>query len=172
MKNILSKRMSIGDIQEICALAQDEQAESTIEELYALTLDADDRTSANALWCLTHIDDHVWLHAKRDELIGRALAENSITKLRLMLTLLLRQPFEEDSLRSDFIDFCVNKITACSLPYAIRALCMKLPFEQMKHHRELLAELEAALELLEQESLSPALASAKRQVMEKISRCS
>lgn len=44
---------------------------------------------------------------------------------------------------------------------------MKLAYEQMKHYPELLAELKAALNILEQEALSPDLASAKRQVMKK-----
>ena len=72
-----------------------------------------------------------------------------------MLSILLRQPFEEESLRSDFIDFCVSKITACAQPYAIRAYCMKLAYEQMKYYPELLSELKMALDMLEQEVLSP-----------------
>ena len=168
MRNTLSKRISLSDIQDICALVQDKKDRSAREELYALTLSEDERTAANALWCLTHLSDDEWLYAKHDDLIDRALAETNITKLRLMLTLLLRQPFDAESLRADFIDFCMGKITACSYPYAIRALCIKLAFEQMKHHSELLAELMAALELQEQESLSPGLASAKRQVMKRM----
>lgn len=84
--------------------------------------------------------------------------------------LLLRQPFEEESLRSDFIDFCIAKITACSQPYAIRCYCMKLAYEQMKYYPELLEELRMALDMLEQEVLSPGMLSAKRQIMKKIKR--
>ena len=91
-------------------------------------------------------------------------------KRRLMLHLLLRQPFEEESLRSDFIDFCIAKITACSQPYAIRCYCMKLAYEQMKYYPELLEELRMALDMLEQEVLSPGMLSAKRQIMKKIKR--
>ena len=93
-----------------------------------------------------------------------------VTKRRLMLQLLLRQPFEEESLRSDFIDFCIAKITACSQPYAIRSYCMKLAYEQMKYYPELLEELRMALDMLEQEVLSPGMLSAKRQIMKKIKR--
>lgn len=168
MRKTLSHRMCIGDINDICALVQDEKDRSAREELYALTLSEDERTASNALWCLTHLCDDEWLYTKHEDLIDRALAERNITKLRLILTLLLRQPFNAESLRADFIDFCVSRITACSYPYAIRALCIKLAFEQMKHHSELLAELKAALELLEQESLSPGLASARRQVMKRM----
>ena len=85
-----------------------------------------------------------------------------------MLVLLSRLSFTEENLRSDFIDYCIAKITACSQPYGVRALCIKLAWEQMKFHQELLAELKLALEMLEQETLSPGLASAKRQVMKKM----
>jgi hypothetical protein len=100
-------------------------------------------------------------HRKEEEHVG---------KRSLMLNLLLRQPFEEEFLRSDFIDFCVSKITACAQPYAIRAYCMKLAYGQMKYYPELLSELKMALDMLEQETLSPGLASAKRQILMKIKR--
>ena len=87
-----------------------------------------------------------------------------------MLHLLLRQPFEEESLRTDFIDFCIAKITACSQADAIRCYCMRLAYEQMKYYPELLEELRMALDMLEQEVLSPGLLSAKRQIMKKIKR--
>lgn len=158
------------DIYEICILTHGNNRRKT--ELYQLTLDEDERISINALWVFTHFDlqNNEWLYAKHDDLIDRVLVEKNMTKLRLILSLLIRQPFEEASLRSDFIDFCVGKITACSYPYAIRALCMKLAYEQMKYYPELLAELKAALDMLEQEALSPGLTSAKRQILQKIKK--
>ena len=98
------------------------------------------------------------------------MKEKHVGKCRLMLNLLLRQPFEEDSLRSDFIDFCIAKITACAQSYAIRTYCIKLAYEQMKYYPELLEELKMALYMLEQEILSPGLLSAKRQIMKKIEK--
>ncbi len=158
------------DIHEICILCHGNSRKKA--ELYQLTFDEDERVATNALWVFTHFDlqNNEWLYSKHDDLIDRVLMEKNMTKLRLMLSLLLRQPFEEEYLRSDFIDFCVAKITACSYPYAIRALCMKLAYEQMKYYPELLSELKTALDMLEQEVLSPGLASAKRQIMKKIKR--
>ena len=158
------------DIHEICILCHGNSRKKA--ELYQLTFDEAERVATNALWVFTHFDlqNNEWLYSKHDDLIDRVLMEKNMTKLRLMLSLLLRQPFEEESLRSDFIDFCVAKITACSYPYAIRALCMKLAYEQMKYYPELLSELKTALDMLEQEVLSPGLQSAKKQIMKKIKR--
>ncbi len=170
MRQKLSHKLALSDILHICLLMQGKDNDSRKEELYRLTFDKDERVAVNALWVFTHFDsiNNEWLYTKHDDLIDRVLIEPTVTKRRLMLTLLLRQPFDENSLRSDFIDFCVSKITACAQPYAIRALCIKLAYEQMKYYPELLAELKMALGMLEQEVLSPGLMSAKRQIMKKI----
>ena len=172
MRNQLINRLSVNDIYSLCLQTQDKENNCLKEELYQLTFDENDRVSFNALWALTHFDEanNLWLFQKHNELIDRVLAEKNETKRRLMLHLLLRQPFEEESLRSDFIDFCIAKITACSQPYAIRCYCMKLAYEQMKYYPELLEELRMALDMLEQEVLSPGMLSAKRQIMKKIKR--
>ena len=168
MRKKLNKKLCMDDIYEICILCHGNSRKKV--ELYQLIFDEDERVATNALWVFTHFDmqNNEWLYAKHDDLIDRVLVEKNETKRRLMLSLLLRQPFEEESLRSDFIDFCIAKITACSQPYAIRCYCMKLAYEQMKYYPELLTELKAAIDMLEQEPLSPGLTSAKKQVMKKI----
>ena len=168
MRKKLNKKLCMDDIYEICILCHGNSRKKA--ELYQLIFDEDERVATNALWVFTHFDmqNNEWLYAKHDDLIDRVLVEKNETKRRLILSLLLRQPFEEKSLRSDFIDFCITKITACSQPYAIRCYCMKLAYEQMKYYPELLTELKAAIDMLEQEPLSPGLTSAKKQVMKKI----
>ena len=168
MRKKLNKKLCMDDIYEICILCHGNSRKKA--ELYQLIFDEDERVATNALWVFTHFDmqNNEWLYAKHDDLIDRVLVEKNETKRRLMLSLLLRQPFEEESLRSNFIDFCIAKITACSQPYAIRCYCMKLAYEQMKYYPELLTELKAAIDMLEQEPLSPGLTSAKKQVMKKI----
>ena len=168
MRKKLNKKLCMDEIYEICILCHGNSRKKA--ELYQLIFDEDERVATNALWVFTHFDmqNNEWLYAKHDDLIDRVLVEKNETKRRLILSLLLRQPFEEESLRSDFIDFCIAKITACSQPYAIRCYCMKLAYEQMKYYPELLTELKAAIDMLEQEPLSPGLTSAKKQVMKKI----
>ena len=172
MRKILQDKICMNDINKICIMTQGKENDHRKEELYQLTFDENERVAFNALWALSHFDEanNEWLYAKHDDLIDRILLEKSMTKLRLMLSLLIRQPFEEATLRSDFIDYCIAKITACSYPYAIRAYCMKLAYEQMKYYPELLEELRMALDMLEQEVLSPGMLSAKKQIMKKIKR--
>ena len=166
----LTHRLSQSDINELCALTQGEHNDNLKEELYQLTLDSDRRVATNALWVFTHFasDDNKWLYAKHDLLIDRCLKEKDATKLRLMLNLLLRQPYTEEDIRTDFIDFCLMRLADPKSPYAIRALCIKLAYEQMKHWPELLNELRQTLEMISCEPLSPGLRSAWRQVMKKL----
>ena len=166
----LTNRLSQSEINELCVLTQGEHNNNLKEELYQLTLDANRRVATNALWVFTHfaVVDNEWLYAKHDQLIDRCLKEQNVTKLRLMLTLLLRQPYTEEDVRTDFIDFCLMRHTDPKSPYAIRAQCIKLAYEQMRYWPELLNELRQTLNMISCEPLSPGLRSAWRQVMKKL----
>ena len=170
MKNLLSHRLSQSEIKNLCALTQGEHNDNLKEELYQLTLNADRRVATNALWVFTHFAavDNKWLYAKHDQLIDRCLKEKDTTKLRLMLNLLLRQPYTEEDIRTDFIDYCLMRLTDPKSPYAVRAQCIKLAYEQMRQWPELLDELRQTLEMISCEPLSPGLRSAWRQVMRKL----
>ena len=166
----LTHRLSQSEIHELCTLTQGEHNDNLKEELYQLTLDADRRVATNALWVFTHFSavDNEWLYAKHDQLIDRCLNEKDATKLRLMLNLLLRQPYTEEDIRTDFIDFCLTRLADPKSPYAVRAQCIKLAYEQMRYWPELLNELRQTLEMISCEPLSPGLRSAWRQVMKKL----
>ena len=87
-----------------------------------------------------------------------------------MLNLLLRQPYTEEAIRTDFIDFCLTRLADTKSPYAVRAQCIKLAFVQMRYWPELLNELCQTLEMISCEHLSPGLRSAWRQVMKRIQK--
>ena len=164
------QRLSQDDIHEMCFLTQGPDNDSLKEELYTLISDEDVRVSYNALWVFAHFDlsNNKWLYAKHDELIDKAIAEKHDGKKRLLLTLLLRQPFECDTLRTDFIDFCFETIQSSHEPCSNRALCMKLAYEQCRFFPEFLSELSNCLEIISAESLSSGLKTARRNVMKKI----
>lgn len=173
MKTLLTHRLSQSEIMQLCASTHGAHNNHLKEKLYQLTLDDYRRVAVNALWTFTHFAaaDNEWLYAKHDQLIERAITEQDVTKLRLILTLLLRQPFDEEAIRTDFIDFCLARITDARAPYAIRAQCIKLAYEQMRHWPELLNELRQTLNMISCEPLSPGLRSAWKQVMKKILSC-
>lgn len=135
-----------------------------------MTNDTNRRVATNALWLFQHFAkaDNEWLYAKHHELIDRSLTTSDATVLRLTLSLLLRQPFEESQVRTDFIDYCLDHLTDARQPYAIRSQCIKLAYLQMRYWLELLDELKRTLELVARNPMSPAIKSAWRQVMAKM----
>ena len=114
MRKILQDKICMNDINKICIMTQGKENDHRKEELYQLTFDENDRVSFNALWALTHFDEanNPWLFQKHDDLIDRVLVEKNETKRRLMLQLLLRQPFEEkEGLKKQKIadlSFCIE----------------------------------------------------------------
>lgn len=166
----LTVRLTKDDIQEMCRITQGDHNHRFKEELYALTNDTNRRVATNALWLFQHFAkaDNEWLYAKHHELIDRSLTTSDATMLRLTLSLLLRQPFEESQVRTDFIDYCLDHLTDAHQPYAIRSQCMKLAYLQMRYWPELLDELKRTLELVARNPMSPAIKSAWRQVMAKM----
>ena len=163
-------KIGLNDIHEICFMTQGKENDYRKEELYQFTFDEDDRVAFNALHALSHFDlaNNEWLYSKHDNLIDRVMKEKHVGKCRLMLNLLLRQPFDEEDIRTDFIDYCLMRLTDPKSPYAVRAQCIKLAYEQMKYWPELLNELRQTLEMISCEPLSPGLRSAWRQVMKKL----
>lgn len=151
LKTILSSRISGNDAR---ALARTDFK----EELFQLIFDEDKRTSDNAAWVMTHLPKtaDAWLTEHQNTLIDEAMRTESTTKLRLILNLLERTPFQQDSIRTDFLDFCFNIILSDE-PIGVKTLAIKLTYAQSVHYPELLEEFNTALQMMEPEVLPAAL---------------
>ena len=145
--------------------------EALADALFSLAGDADDRVSYNALWIFTHFSAPAKqrLLPMRDALIDLLLEQSHIGKQRLILTLLESLPTSEEDVRADYLDFCISKINSAEA-YAIRAFCLKQAFAQCRFHPDLLSELEAEMDRMDFEDLSPGLQSARRIVRRRIAR--
>ena len=168
----LADRIHKDDINLLCNLIHNENNDNMKKELYQLVTDPDDRISYNALWVFCHfnVQDNKWLYQKQKELIEMAMNVEHCGKKRLLLSILNSQPFKKDNLRTDFIDFCLTRITSYIEPYAIRVFCMRLAYKQCIYYSELLTELKSYLEMLTSEPLSPGLRSARKDIMKKIGK--
>ena len=169
-RELLSGRIHENQIHELVFLTQGRRNDTKKEMLYRLIFDADKRVADNAAWVFTHFDaeNNEWLYRKHDELIDETMKTASETKLRLILSILLRQPFPEEGIRTDFLDFCLRNMPAADRPTGIRALCMKLAYRQCRWFPELLAELETALSIMEPEFLTAGLRSTLKNVLKEL----
>ena len=161
LKTILAGRISGSDAK---ALA----GGNFKEELFQLLFDEDKRTSDNAAWVMTHLPKtvDVWLTERQNTLIDEAMRTGSTTKRRLIMNLLERTSFQQDSIRTDFLDFCFNIILSDE-PVGVKTLAIKLTYAQSIYYPELLEELNTALQMMEPEVLPAALKYIRNKMLKK-----
>lgn len=171
LRNRLEHRMHAGEIDEIASLAHENTNADLREDIFRMTMDENDRVAYNALWCLSHMphSNAKWLRTKHNRMIDRLLACRNTSHRRLLLTLLERNFDTKAPLRTDFLDYCLDTINS-TLPYAQRALCMKLAYVQCRAIPELLSELREVLELTAYGHSSPGILSARRNILKKMDR--
>ena len=168
LKEKLSQRLHLNDIQEIANLAR--QNSKSMQKLYDLLFDSDDLVAYQAAWALTHFStkDNQRLYEKQDELIDEVLTCSHTGKRRLILTLLYKQTFANPP-RIDFLDFCMERMISIKEPVGIRSLCMKLSYVLCRPIPELMQELDSMFEMMEGD-LSPAIQAAKRNILNAMNR--
>lgn len=168
----LARSIGQGEVKDLARQACGRGNEAARQALYGLMLDADNRVATNAAWVLGRLDrqGREWLRTKRGELMDEALRTPYDNKRRLVLALLLRQPWGKECLRADFLDFCLARMGSRAETTSVKTLCMKLAYEQCKHHPDLLRELREALLLLEPEALPTGVKTVRRNALDFIDR--
>lgn len=167
-EELLSHKITMADIRDVVAWTGGDI--SRLNYLWSLASCGNTQISTNALWIMTRLPDSdmEWIISLRDEMIDMLLAENNVSKKRILLKILREQEYDADNIRTDFLDFCMSKINSECEPYAIRCFCMYAAFKMCRHYTELITELEHHLEMMSYQSLSPGLQSALRQTNDKI----
>jgi len=162
-KSKLSQRINMHDIQEILYLIQGNDKQK--QKLYNLIFDPDDTTAYQAAWVFTHLtlSENQWLYSKQNELIEEVLKCQHPGKRRLILALLYRQPLANPP-RTDFLDFCLERMIAKSELPGVQTLCMKLAYELCRQTPELLKEYQSMLELIEPDFLPISLRTVRKNI--------
>lgn len=170
IESILAQRINLPQIQLIATWAAEKPENRN--ELWKLLYSPERQISVNALWVLTHLpkSEYEWLLSKHNELIDMLLQETDTSKKRMLLHILREQEYDMDSLRTDFLDWCLTNINSENEPYAIRAFSIHLAFSMCRHYPELLAELQQHLTMLTLQTLSPGLISARRHALNAIKK--
>ncbi|MFB5946736.1 hypothetical protein [Albibacterium profundi] len=165
LKQRLSSRIHMTDIRSIIHYVQG--SDERKQELYALLFDTDEKVVAYyAGWVMSHFPkkENEWLFDKQDELIDLAMDCRYDGLRRQVLTILYRQPMRRSE-RVDFLDFCMEAMFSSRQPLAVQSLGIKIAYEICRLIPELNQELKAALDLVDEEELSPAIRAAKRNVL-------
>jgi hypothetical protein len=137
------------------------------ETFFRLLSDEDKRVSDNAAWVLSHARGvcRGYLADRQSDLIDMVMAAATATFRRLLLSILLKQTFRKETLRVDFIDFCMQGMADSRQSVGVRALCLYLSWAQCRHYPELVDELRMMIGMLDGETMTSGLRCAKRRVL-------
>lgn len=130
--------------------------------------DADYQVARNCLWGLTKATDEELqqLQPMLHDFIDLALtAENSSVR-RLSLNVVERLRMEEDDLRTDFLDYCLEHMQDVNEYPGIQSLAMKLAYRMARFYPELLGELLRTAEDMEVEYYKPAVLSVRTRLLQ------
>ena len=90
-------------------------------------------------------------------LIDLAISTPDTSLRRLVLALVERQPIDKETLRTDFLDFCLTHMVMLEEPPGVQALCMKLAHRMCSFYHELQHEFYATLNMMQAEHYKPGL---------------
>ena len=132
--------------------------------------DEDYRVARNALWSMTKATNSELsqLQPIYNELIDLAMTTNNSSVCRLSLNIIERMKMEEDDLRTDFLDFCLEKMTAIDGFPGIQSLAMKLAYRMCKFYPELMDELIVTLKAMEMDFYPPAVKSVRNRILKSL----
>jgi hypothetical protein len=127
----------------------------------------DYQVARNCLWGLTKATDKELsqLQVILDELIDLAMNTGNSSVRRLSLNLVARLKMEEDDLRTDFLDFCLDHMADINEFPGIQSICMKLAYRMCKFYPELMDELKRTLRAMEIDYYKPAVKSVRRRIL-------
>ena len=127
----------------------------------------DERVTRNAFWTLTKATDKELsqLQPILNELMDLALTMSSSSVRRLSLNIIERLRMEEDDLRTDFLDFCLEHMADADELPGIQSISMKLAYRMCKFYPELLAEFKATLESMEPDFFKPAVNCVRNRII-------
>ena len=154
----------MNDIHEITFLTQGNNKRK--QELYNLLFDVYDKIAYQAAWVFTHFssNENEWLYDKQDELIDEVLVCRHPGKRRLLLAIIFRQPLKNPP-RTDFLDFCLEKMISKKELPSVRMLCMKLAYEMCRNIPELMQELRVLLDIMESDLQEASMRAVHKNVL-------
>ncbi|WP_276633695.1 hypothetical protein [Prevotella pallens] len=172
LRSRLAKRIYGEEVKQLASMAQSSFNDREFDEFFQLLYDEEARVAENVALIMSHFNKagRERLNSRKQLIMTEAMRTSNATKLRLLLTIILRQPFSEEEIATPFLDFCLDNITSSAQPIAIKSLSIYLSFQQCKFFPELLQELEAILHSYDGVPLSPGLKCARTKVLQAIAK--
>lgn len=155
-------------IDDIKALAHRAHSDAGFRDSLFEEMQGDDlREAYNAAWALTHLpkEDNIYINMYRAKLVQLAITTSEVPLRRLSMVLLERLEWGRDDIRTDLLDFCLEHMMLADEPYGVKALCMKLAYQQCRHYPELKEELRQSLLLMEPSELGTGVRHTRNKIL-------
>lgn len=122
-----------------------------------------------ALWGLTKTnkEEIKQLQEFLNEFMDLTLHTCSPSIRRLSLTIVERLEITRDSIRTDFLNFCLEHMILPDEPSATQALCMKLAFRMCRFYPELINEFICTIDNMEEAYYKPAVKNVRKRILNK-----
>lgn len=166
MREILSHRLGIKDVK---AVYQQIREKDKFLEFSKYLHDSNPRVASQCAWVLTHSSDSevAWLQVYVDELIDLAITTSDSALRRLVLNLLERLDYDAESIRTDFLDFCMERMAAPTELPGCQSLCLKIADKLCSFYPELHSELLRTLNAMETDLYTPAVLCVRRKILKR-----
>ena len=127
----------------------------------------DYRVARSALWGLTKArkEELSQLQVILNEFIDQAIRTENSSIRRLSLNIIERLEMNEEDLRTDFLDFCLDHMIDVEEFPGIQSVCMKLAFRMCKFYPELMDELKRTLKAMEIDYYKPAVKCVRNRIL-------
>lgn len=161
----LKQNFSEGGAQEIYQEVKAEGDFFGFAQRYAF--DEDYRVTRSALWGLTKASDKELsaLQELLNPLIEQAMQTENSSVRRLTLNIIERLKIDEDNMRTDFLDFCLEHMVRFDEFPGVQTICMKLAFRMCQCYPELMDEMKRMLEDMEIEYYKPAVKGLRNKLL-------
>ena len=136
---------------EVRALTKEVPCSLLVPRLYV----EDFQVARNAAWVLTHKPISQIRTLPYNDLIDLIMVTPDTSLRRLTLNLVEKQEITEESMRTDFLDFCLLHMHLPDEPPGVQALCMKLAYRMCSFYPELMHEFQVNLSIIQPELLKP-----------------
>ena len=129
--------------------------------------DDDPHVARNALWVLTKATDEELsgLQAIYNELIDLAMSTEQSAVRRLSLNIVERLTMNEEEIRTDFLDFCMEHAVDIEEFPGTQTLCMKLAYRMSQFYPELMGEFKRTLEAMQIEYYKAAVKGLRTKIL-------
>ncbi len=165
----LKERLGVDEILAVYSQIREKQSFLQFAELL---FSEDERVARNAAWVLTKLSDDEILQILpiRNRIIDLILETENSAVRRLNLNIVERFPMTVDNIRTDFLDFCLEKMRSLDEPPGVQCLCMKLACTMCNFYPELKGEFKRTLEAMEISYYNQSMKLLRKKMLKKSSQ--